>query len=146
MVSTSNPLEILEKEYINSIYLSSLKDFVVFETNRFFIAFSTMADCCSESWINHISGLECLSNTIVIKTEAVTQMKKLEKGDEGFSGKQEVDEIYSFKIFTPDGVCELEMRNASNGYYGGWLELHSLKRKDNEEVDISDIKLVQSNF
>lgn len=116
-----NTLDCLVGKTITQVRLSQDQTYILFETSDGMFAFYTEAACCSESWINHISGLEALIGQKVTKVEEM-ENKTLVSGDTGFSGRQCEDEVYSFKIFTCNGVCELEMRNASNGYYGGRLE------------------------
>lgn len=105
---------------IKKIRLDMINYFIQFETDQGFFGYFAYGDCCSESWINHISGLQALIGEKVLKVEKV-DMGEIEKGQVGFSGKQYLEKIYSYKIFTSQGICEIEMRNASNGYYGGSL-------------------------
>jgi hypothetical protein len=70
-------------------------------------------DCCSESWIEHIANHEALIGATVIKTEDV------ELGEISPPSRQECERQYGYKIFTTKGLCDIDMRNASNGYYGG---------------------------
>lgn len=116
-----NQLKDLIGKKVKEIRMDSTNTYIQFETDQGVFSYITEADCCSESWINHISGIQALIGEIVLKTDQIGMAEILE-GQEGFSGKQEVEKVYSYKIFTYQGVCELEMRNASNGYYGGSLE------------------------
>lgn len=94
---------------------------IQFITDEEVLSYYTYGECCSESWIQHISGLQALIGERVLKVDEI-EMPEINDGEEGFSGRQYVDKIYSYKMFTGNGVCELEMRNASNGYYGGSLQ------------------------
>ena len=115
-----NALECLVGKTIKEVRIQPSNTYIEFDTNEGVFSYITDADCCSESWINHISGLQAIIGEKIVKTEEI-EMPKIQEGQEGFSGKQDVDKIYSFKMFTSQGVCELEMRNASNGFYGGSL-------------------------
>lgn len=126
-------LQVLVGKQVAEVHLSAQNDYINFLTNDGNFWFFTDGDCCSESWINHISGIETLLGQIVTKVDEIN-MPDIEKDELGFSGRQEVDKIYSFKIFTSQGVCELEMRNSSNGYYGGLLV--SIKEPFNEIMSI----------
>jgi hypothetical protein len=114
-------LEDLVDKTIKEVRMELTNTCIQFETDQGVFSYITEGDCCSESWINHISGLQALIGQKVLKTEQI-DMPEIHEGQEGFSGKQEVEKVYSFKMFTSQGVCELEMRNASNGYYGGSLD------------------------
>lgn len=114
-------LEDLIGKTIVEVRMEPTNTAIQFQTDQGIFSYFTEADCCSESWINHISGLQAIIGQKVLKTEQI-EMPDIVEGQEGFSGKQEVERIYSYKMFTSQGVCELEMRNASNGYYGGSLQ------------------------
>jgi hypothetical protein len=45
--------------------------------------------------------------------------------------KQEVDKVMFHRVRTDKGVCVIEFRNSSNGYYGGTFERTAI----NEERD-----------
>lgn len=118
-------LQDLVGKQVNEVHLNANNEYINFLTPDGNFCFYTEGDCCSESWINHISGIESLLGNFVVKVDQI-DMTDISDGEPGFSGKQEVDRIYSFKIFTSQGVCELEMRNSSNGYYGGSLQSTTL--------------------
>lgn len=139
-------IDVLKNSYVKAIYLARENTLIKFETDQGNFYFFTSGDCCSESWINHISGINALLENKINKTDAIF-MKSLSSKDEGHSGRDDVDEIYSFKLFTSQGICELEMRNASNGYYGGYLSLLShddflinFNLKDFDENEWKEVK------
>lgn len=102
---------------------------VALSANAYWIRFYTVggdsyvyecdADCCSESWINHIAGLDALIGHTVAAVEA-SELPESEP-----SQRQEWDRVYSYVLVTESGRCSIEMRNASNGYYGGSLTFTS---------------------
>lgn len=110
---------------VRVVSLSDDATVLVFYADEGTVSYSTYAECCSESWINHVSGIDNLVGHRVRSVSAPEweEVVQLEYGDEGFSGRQEVDSAYSLQVFTDRGVCEFELRNASNGYYGGSLDL-----------------------
>jgi len=116
-----NELKDLIGKTIKEVRIEPTNTYIQFETEDWIFSYITEGDCCSESWINHISGLQAIIGHKVLKTEEV-DMPTIHLGQKGFSERQEVDQVYCFKIFTNQGVCELEMRNSSNGYYGGYLK------------------------
>lgn len=81
------------------------------------IAVDAEGDCCSKSWIEHISGTDHLLNQLITRTET-TNCPCIDNNDNNYI------KAYSYKIYTNKGICELEMRNSSNGYYGGWLNFY----------------------
>ena len=78
--------------------------------------FQAEGDCCSDSWFNHLSGVSALlGQTVrnVIEREVVIA-----------SGtRQDEDRVYGWSLVTDLGHVDLELRNSSNGYYGGWAYL-----------------------
>ena len=132
-----NNLEDLVGKTVIEVRMDATNTNIQFQTDAGVLSYTTYGECCSESWINHISGLQAIIDQKVLKIPEI-EMGEITKGQEGFSGKQKVDSIYSFKIFTSQGVCELEMRNASNGYYGGSLF--------KSEYTGNDCKIVTEDF
>lgn len=116
-----NDLDDLIGKIILEVRIDPENTYIQFLTDEEVLSYYTYGDCCSESWINHISGIQALLGEKILKIDEI-EMPELNDGEEGFSGKQDVDKIYSYKMFTGNGVCELEMRNSSNGYYGGSLQ------------------------
>jgi hypothetical protein len=76
----------------------------------------TDGDCCSQSWIEGIDDPSVLRGT-VISAEDV-DMPELDYDHE----EHECLRFYGFRIRTTRGVCTIDYRNSSNGYYGGSLE------------------------
>jgi hypothetical protein len=107
---------------VNGVYLSPDKDLIDFDTDQGPVQFDAEADCCSESWFNHIEGLNALLGQVVESVEQV-DMEGINEGEPGFSGRQECDSLFSIKLKTQRGVCGIEFRNSSNGYYGGSAQL-----------------------
>lgn len=74
-------------------------------------------DCCSESWFSHLSGLDnLLGNTV---EDVIMQEERESDGT-----RQERDVVYGVRIISKNRkgirlITDLEMRNSSNGYYGG---------------------------
>lgn len=93
----------------------------------------TDADCCSESWIEHMSGV-----SDIIGKEIVRVIDK-DLG-EVTPTRQEADKLYSTEIEFkhPQGTYQygntlfIEYRNSSNGYYGGDLCCYKEPHTNNE--------------
>ncbi|HEY9777494.1 MAG TPA: hypothetical protein V6C81_27270 [Planktothrix sp.] len=90
--------------------------------------YTTFADCCSETWIADIVGVQNLLGHTVVDARDID----VEAVDDGRS-RQECDEFYGIKIVTTGGYVDLIYRNSSNGYYGG-----NLSRAVDYQIDPGD--------
>lgn len=79
--------------------------------------YSLEGDCCSESWLYAINGVEGLLDSQI---QAVQPIEMPEPTDD--RSRQEYDQLWCIRLVTNKGFCDIEFRNSSNGYYGGWLE------------------------
>lgn len=97
--------------------INTAKDCIIFETDAGVFNLFAYGDCCSNSWFEHISGVDSLIGQVV-NTEDEIEMGEISRPapDEGY-GKY--IQSYSLKLATDKGHFEIEMRNSSNGYYGG---------------------------
>ena len=90
--------------------------------------YRAMGDCCSESWIEHITvpaDIDGASITGVSQSGYVSGRRATpEEYAKTEAERQYVDslEVYHSAIQTDRGEVIVEYRNDSNGYYGGWLE------------------------
>jgi hypothetical protein len=73
-------------------------------------------DCCSESWFDrdHLEGADLVVGEVVTAVENRDEYL----ASDGRT-RQEQDSVYGTEIRTAKGCCVFEMRNSSNGYYGG---------------------------
>lgn len=107
-------------------FVNADKDAFMFKLkNGRSVPYATVGDCCSESWIEHTSGVKELIGSVITGVDE----KNLGSAD---GTRQEYDQKYSaiFKL-DPPGLFEIEYRNSSNGYYGGNIELR-YDRADSE--------------
>ena len=74
-------------------------------------------DCCSSSWYEHISGAENLAGTVVFGVEDVDMADVVVDNEDEF----ECLALYGIKIITTRGYVDIDFRNESNGYYGGYI-------------------------
>ena len=88
-----------------------------FVTDQGNMDYYCFADCCSESWVNHVESIDALIGHKVLGVEEFDMFGML--GVEPEPTKQEVDQVMFHRITTDKGVCVIEFRNSSNGYYGG---------------------------
>lgn len=72
-------------------------------------------DCCSVSWIEHIS-LPAYGFPAMVK-----EATDIEMPDLGEQPGRDYMQYYGFKVVTDKGDLVIDYRNESNGYYGGNL-------------------------
>lgn len=92
----------------------------------------TDGDCCSSSWIEHLNGLKSLLGHVV--NNVVTRDMPEVAGESEWS----CISCYGWTLETNAGRCDIEMRNESNGYYGGNLM--------NSSGDPLELPLVTEDF
>lgn len=129
-------LEELMGRKILSVQLDAAKVYLKFITDQGDVLYGCYADCCSESWINHINGMSELVGGTVEDVDEVDFHALLKIEPE--ATRQEFDRVLFHRIKTEKGWCTLEFRNSSNGYYGGWLEEVASVPKD-EKVEMQNI-------
>lgn len=81
--------------------------------------FGTEADCCSDTWIEHITIPE-LGGLITGITESA-DLPTWDGTEEGQQEEYDYLAVYHTVIRTTKGELIVEYRNSSNGYYGGQL-------------------------
>lgn len=124
------------------------KDLLVLETSDGLYKIYVEADCCSRSWIEHISGVkEVIGKDLIsfVSTEMKTGWaSRMPLADASEWYKKEkingdgVLEYYRTQIKSTGGDLTLEYRNESNGYYGANLKL--VRPNDVETGHIYDWK------
>lgn len=136
-------LELLVGKTIERAYIGMDKTLLVFdlaggERMRFY----TEGDCCSKSWIEHMSNVDSLAGG------KVTEATDIEMGDVTDSyekGEAPDDQVLSYGVeLTIEGrpPFKLEYRNASNGYYGGSIEVLKESKWNREyfEAPLTELK------
>jgi len=99
---------------------------------------SSKGDCCSRSWIEHIDGVNYLIGHEIMSVK-VMYMPKPAKNHHNCVKEWDVVKYYSVKITTDEGICDIDFRNSSNGYYGGSFEPCS-------EQSITNMKQVTHDY
>lgn len=82
-----------------------------------FIFASAVGGCCSRSWFEHLEGEDALIGNPIFRV-----VDREMKSDDDKSGDPEYGSLikfYGWTLETPHGRFDIEMRNESNGYYGG---------------------------
>lgn len=101
---------------IEDVYLSDDRCSIIFKCKEGLVKWYTVGDCCSESWIEHIT----LPHYGMVGK--VLDVREVELG-KCMPTRQEVDQLYGLTVAMEGeyGAEELhvEFRNSSNGYYGG---------------------------
>jgi hypothetical protein len=79
-------------------------------------------DCCSNTWIEEVTNPEFAIGAEILDAVDIDMPDSWvgapTKHEEHY---EEEMAYYGFKITTAKGVCTIEYRNSSNGYYGGSL-------------------------
>ena len=78
------------------------------------VVYRAEGDCCSRSWIEHITVPPDIEGSVIDAWSEQTMGEK----DDGW----ETIKVYQTSFRTDRGEIVVEYRNSSNGYYGGWLE------------------------
>ena len=141
-------MEELVGKIIDKIFISKDEYTIAFQVDDGeVIAYSTVADCCSESWFADIIGLEAVkgydryrgSNLDSRRVRQVIECDMHWYNVEDGRGRQNFDQAYGYAIYTGYGVLKIAFRNSSNGYYGGWL-------CQTKNADISKMKEIHSDW
>lgn len=98
-----------------AVLLSEDKGAMLFKTPDGDIVVQCDADCCSHTWIEHVS-LPALGFPAV-----VSAVENVDMPDLGNMKGCDVVAYYGCKITTNHGELLIDYRNDSNGYYGGNL-------------------------
>ena len=78
------------------------------------ITYHTEGDCCSTSWIEHLTVPPDIAGV------QVTAFGEQDMGE--FEESYDTIRVYQTAFATNRGEIIVEYRNSSNGYYGGWIE------------------------
>ena len=106
-------------QHINAIRIDGDEQhYLEFETDGGVIRLSAEGDCCSESWFYHVLGVKALLGHTITDIYIV---KDAAEPLDDFS-RQDYDKLYGVNFRTTGGMADVEFRNSSNGYYGGWLD------------------------
>src|SRR5262245_35044661 len=110
-------LEELKGKRVHRITVDANGGYVRFDIDGDSLTYAATGDCCSRSWIEQISDAQNLIGEVVLDIEDI----ELPNPDPQ-PAKYECLAVYGHAIKTAKGICQIEHRNDSNGYYGGSLE------------------------
>lgn len=101
---------------LTSIYLAKDNLALKFKMGKEEIIARTDGDCCSTSWIEHITlpagGFPCT----VLEVKELDLIEQIDDDPE-----YDCLKIYGLELVTDKGSFIVDYRNSSNGYYGGNL-------------------------
>lgn len=123
---------------ITAVRLLEAGEAIEFETDAGPQKYAAEGGCCSSSWIEHIGDYAQIIGSPVVSVEAgdgaddpTAHDRDCEQRDkprpttwtyEGPECYCDCVRVYQYVIQTAKGQMAVEMRNSSNGYYGGSLE------------------------
>lgn len=113
---------LIGKKIVCSPILSDDKQTITFKTENSTIFLKAYGDCCSESWIEHFDHIPADAIIVNLIEKDVTGLQKEGYDEETNSFHYRLQQ-YFYEIVTDKGSFTIEMRNSSNGYYGGYLEV-----------------------
>lgn len=83
-------------------------------------------DCCSNSWFEQLSGEEALvAGSILHKLELIDNNELPELLAVDSDDRDDHIKYYGLKILSSNGYADIDMRNSSNGYYGGYVSINN---------------------
>lgn len=117
--------DIVKRVWINKVFTKILFDL---DSGRNGFLYFAQGDCCSESWVEHINGINALIGYRIVDTQTTENEETDEKPK--VPSYLEDDKIKKWKetIITTNGRVDIELRNRSNGYYQGCLVRQNFDR------------------
>jgi hypothetical protein len=115
-------LEALVGQTIEAAYMSADGDLYLVLLNGRTYHLQGEGDCCANCWIADVDGAEALQVAEILSIEDLA----IEDTEE--TTGDVVEQSWGHRIHTNRGICTIGMRLSHNGYYGGWLNVHLLKK------------------
>ena len=113
-------------ERINEVQMID-DNIINFNYNNYKITLIAEADCCSKSWFEEYKNYN-FKDLVGYRIKSITFNN--ENNDNDIIEKYKIldnDEekyyIYEIKVYETDEIFKFILRNSSNGYYGGYLEI-----------------------
>ena len=101
------------------VYKDGDGDFAFALDDDTYVTGSPEGDCCSYTWVEHVSGVKELVGKEIVSFTENTEFDSHENVDET---PYDCLALYGISLHTEDGhQIDIDYRNDSNGYYGGWL-------------------------
>ena len=115
MTMMSDFISALTGRRIDGIRINAAHETIVFDTDNGPHAFYAEGDCCSSSWIEHFEGCAELVG------QTIRRIEHVEKATVESHPEHDCLRTDFLYVFTDKGRAMIDFRNASNGYYSGWL-------------------------
>lgn len=113
---------------VRAVYLAADQESMALQCDTAVFHGTCYSECCSHTYIYHISGIPALLSAPVTAVRELTfsprslEGKAREYAMRHGGWEQDVEIQYGVQISTAAGVCTIDFRNYSNGYYGGSLD------------------------
>lgn len=104
---------------IDMVLLDQSKEFLRFMfDDGTSIVWSAVGDCCSHSWFESVEAFDFSGKVLRIDNPQIDEDESKRADD----SDGELIRSYFMTVYSERGRLCLEMRNSSNGYYGGSIE------------------------
>lgn len=112
---------IKEKKVSHIVHNKEYEIYICFENEPYSLRLYANADCCSESWFEKLNT----DFDYLIGKEIIDICKSDEPIELEESHRQEYTQNDIIRISLSDETFfDFVLRNASNGYYSGWLDIN----------------------
>jgi hypothetical protein len=112
MTMSYNDMPGIVGQKLTAIHFEKGSDVLRIDTDAGVWTLSADGDCCSESWWEAYEDTGALGRV-------VTALEERPEWEAPEASRQECEMVYGFELRTTHGMLVFELRNASNGYYGG---------------------------
>lgn len=93
--------------------------------------FSPQGDCCSQSWIEHFDEVARPGTIVSFEEKEIPPSYEIKPTK--YDHYQDKIEHYFYELKTDNARYLIEMRNSSNGYYGGYLTYNGKQEVPNAD-------------
>ena len=115
---------------------------LVFELTDGLFSVEAEGDCCSSSWFEHMTGV-CFALDAVVTEVVPVETADITDCDDNRKEEYPAESLqrYSYRVETTKGTFDIEMRNSSNGYYGGYLNID-----ENPSAKLLELPIIDEDF
>lgn len=90
---------------------------ITLTTTNHTVVLTAVGDCCSSSWFEHVDDIGAVGGEITEWTNDEPYHEEYRPANTNY----EYFEYQFMTLKTTKGRVHIEMRNSSNGYYGGYI-------------------------
>lgn len=116
---------LIGKKLIEPSSLSDDKEVMAFKAGESTVLFKAEGNCCSYSWVEHFDVVPAGETITGVVAKEVTELQP-EGYNKETNSYDECIQQYFYEIKTDKGSYTIEMRNESNGYYGGYFNVEEI--------------------